>query len=76
VSRVHERLTALETRVAAAELMDRCRLGRTRFEQARRDLMDAALLECTATGRPDGAGTPGGGRHSVYRRIIPVPVPV
>ena len=60
----------------AAELMDRCRLGRTRFEQARRDLMDAALLECTATGRPDGAGTPGGGRHSVYRRIIPVPVPV
>ncbi len=58
------------------ELMDRCRLGRTRFEQARGELMDAGLLECTATGRPDGAGTPGGGRHSVYRRVIPVPVPV
>ena len=60
----------------AATLMDRCRLGRTRFEQARRDLVDAGLLECTPTGRPDGAGTPGGGRHSVYRRVIPVPVPV
>ena len=60
----------------AAELMDRCRLGRTRFDKARGELMDAGLLECTATGRPDGAGTPGGGRHSVYRRVIPVPVPV
>lgn len=60
----------------AATLMDRCRLGRTRFEQAKRELTDAGLLECTATGRPDGAGTPGGGRHSVYRRVIPVPVPV
>jgi len=60
----------------AATLMDRCRLGRTRFEQAKRELTDAGLLECTATGRPDGAGTPGGGRHSVYRRVILVPVPV
>jgi len=59
-----------------ATLMGRCRFGRSRFDAAKRDLMDAGLLECTATGRPDGAGTPGGGRHSVYRRIIPVPDPV
>jgi len=38
--------------------------------------MDAGLLECTPTGIPDGAGTPGGGRHSVYTRVIPVPDPV
>ena len=56
-------------------LMERCRLGWRRFETARTDLRHVGLLAWERTGRPDGAGTPGGGVHSLYRRIIPVPVP-
>ena len=55
--------------------MTRCRLGRKDLERARSDLRDAGLVEYKPTGRPDGAGTSTGSRHSLYRRIIPVPDP-
>lgn len=59
----------------AADLMTRCRLGRKDLERARADLREAGLVEYRPTGRPDGAGTSTGSRHSLYRRIIPVPDP-
>jgi cobalamin biosynthesis protein CobD/CbiB len=64
--------------IAAARLVLERVFGRVTDTETleRIEALETAMLECTATGRPDGAGTPGGGRHSVYRRIIPVPVPV
>ena len=58
-----------------AELMRRCRLGRRPLEKARDDLRDAGLLEYRPTGVKGGAGTPDGGVHSLYRRVIPFPDP-
>lgn len=59
----------------AANLMEQCGFGRTRFKQAREDLEHAGLTTHEATGRHGGEGTADGGVHSVYRRTIPVPDP-
>ena len=58
-----------------ADIEERTRLGWRRFRTARQALKDAGLMTWEATGRPDGVGTPGGGRHSIYARRIPVPDP-
>jgi len=74
-SAVHHLRPGDELHTTAAGLMERSGLGRKDLERARDDLLAAGLLTYSRTGRPDGVGTPGGGVHSLYRRIIPVPDP-
>ena len=62
-------------RTFSKKLQERTGLTRTRFDAARLELKSAGLLRWRATGRPDGIGTPGGGRHSIYTRAIPFPDP-